>query len=63
MLRRWLVAKREAAMDHLIDARDLARTFKGSHLEDRCHFFVEQARRRLRIWDTALDIITLNGRR
>ena len=60
-LRRYLVAGREAAAFDYFQIADLARRVDG-HLGARLTARRRQARRRLRRWDLALDIITLNGR-
>lgn len=59
MLRRFLVRKREAALHWYMDEVRCASILTNAAPAAP---FLRRARRRLRLWDLALDIFTFNGR-
>lgn len=60
---RWLVRRREAALEDWAEHARLSRLLAGAPVGAHADHFARKSRRRLRRWDWALDAWTLNGRR
>ena len=63
MIGRWLVRRRERAAARWRYEAEIARMLQGSPIATHAELFTRRARRRIRLWDAALDVWTWRSRK